>query len=832
MFQPDATNKMFRIAEEMVCGSHANIFLTGKAGTGKTTFLKHIKAICDKSLAVVAPTGVAAINAGGSTIHSLFQLPFGPFNYNDTRLFFGKLKINNERRQVFRQLELLIIDEISMVRADLLDAIDAVLRHFRFRYNEPFGGVQVLMIGDMYQLSPVARDEEWSLIASNYKSPYFFDSRVMQQSPPVHIAFDKIYRQQDEQFVHLLNQIRHNKLDLKNLSILEALYQPAYQPTESDDHIILTTHNYKAEAINKERIEKISSKAFTFLATIEGEFSDKNFPTEEQLVLKEGARVMFIKNDVEKEKRFFNGKIGTITRIDDGDIYVNCKSGEYDIIVKQETWENIRYTINKTTQQLEEEVLGSFSQYPLRLAWAVTIHKSQGLTFEKVIIDAGAAFAPGQVYVALSRCTNLNGIILLSGIPKHRLANDNRVTEFSENELAQDRLQELLHSARHAYQQKLMLGIFDFSMLLNDAKAFVEKTSKNKIAFNQDLFTELDKILEKLNGVQDVALKFSFFMKSRFETEVYPEQQEELQSKIMAAVVHFKKEMIELRNYLKNIKAETDSKTIAKEFNEGYKNLYLLSALKYHFILSCTDGFSIANYYKAKKDFTAPNISINAYAATSSSYNFTSEHPHLHRQLRNLRDEICSSDNKPVYLVASGKTLNELVTYLPQSKEDLQKISGFGKINVENYGHQFLQIIQQYCHENSLVCRIEEKVPKRERKNRKGTLPKEATHKNTLAFYRDGKSISDIAKLRNLAVSTIESHLAICVGSGDLDPYQFISADKIKTILKEYELISVHGMTAAKARLGDDVSYFDMRLAINYQKYKTDLQADLKENIQ
>jgi ATP-dependent exoDNAse (exonuclease V) alpha subunit len=345
MQTPDTTNKMFQVAEELVCGSNATMFLTGKAGTGKTTFLKHIRGVCNKNLAVVAPTGVAAINAGGATIHSFFQLPFTPFNYNDTALFFGKLKINSERRQVFRQLELLIIDEISMVRADLLDAIDVVLRHFRFRYAEPFGGVQVLMIGDMYQLSPVVRDEEWSLISGNYKSHYFFDSRVMQQAPPAHIAFDKIYRQQDERFVNLLNQVRNNALDMEGARLLEKLYQPDFQPSKDDEHIILTTHNNKADAVNKERLSRLPAKSHSFIAEIKDEFSDRSFPAEEQLVLKEGARVMFLKNDTEKVRRYFNGKIGVITKISNDEIFVLCSGDEEAIEVRKETWENIWATL-------------------------------------------------------------------------------------------------------------------------------------------------------------------------------------------------------------------------------------------------------------------------------------------------------------------------------------------------------------------------------------------------------------------------------------------------------------------------------------------------------
>jgi ATP-dependent exoDNAse (exonuclease V) alpha subunit len=378
---------MFQLATELVCGTNSNIFLTGKAGTGKTTFLKHIRDISQKNLAVVAPTGVAAINAGGTTIHSFFQLPFTPFipaaapPQNDDAVnahtLLGRMRLTNERRQVLRQLELLIIDEISMVRADTLDAIDLVLRHFRFRMHEPFGGVQVLMIGDMYQIPPVIKNEERRLLEQFYKSGYFFDSRVMQHAPPVHIAFTKIYRQQDERFVQLLNQVRNNQLDDDGLALLQSLYKPGFSALDMHDRIILTTHNAKADEINGNRMAKLKTKQFFFDAEIDGEFSEKAYPAEVQLQLKVGTQVMFLKNDTEKVRRYYNGKIGTVSKIEDGKIFVHTDDLEDAIEVKKEKWDNIRYGLNNSSQQVEEDVIGSFTQYPLRLAWAVTIIKAR-----------------------------------------------------------------------------------------------------------------------------------------------------------------------------------------------------------------------------------------------------------------------------------------------------------------------------------------------------------------------------------------------------------------------------------------------------------------------
>lgn len=818
MVQHDTTNQMFRIAEDMVCNSNENIFLTGKAGTGKTTFLRHIKNTGMKNLAIVAPTGVAAINAGGSTIHSFFQLPFGPFNYNETKLFFSRLKINNERRQVFRQLELLIIDEISMVRADLLDAIDVTLRHFRFRPLEPFGGVQVLMIGDMYQLSPVARREEWELIAGNYLGHYFFDSRVMQQYPPVQIAFDKIYRQQDQKFVDLLNQVRNNNLDEYGLDILQSLYRPSFKPSDKDDHIILTTHNQTADKINYERLANLSSPQLTFKATIEGDFGEKNYPVEKDLLLKAGARVMFIKNDVEKDKRYFNGKIGTIVKLSSNEIIVKCNNDDYEITVPRETWKNIRYTINKTSQQLEEDVLGTFSQYPLRLAWAVTIHKSQGLTFDRVVIDAGAAFAPGQVYVALSRCTNLEGVVLLSQIPKNRLANDYRVVQFSANQLAHDRLEELLQTARRNYQQKILLELFDFSVLHKEAKDFIGLVKSHEKDFNESLLGQLDVLKDSMSSLEQVGINFARYMNQKFQEDLPLDQNVELQDKIRAAVLHFKSGLINLRDHMNSLKPVTDSKTVAREFNEAFKTLYINTALKYHMILSAANGFSIDAYAAAKKSFRSPSVTMNAYSAAASSVDPVSPHPDLYKQLKSLRDDICNKQNKPVYMVAGSRSLMELSTYLPQTKEQLQKISGFGKTNVEKYGDIFLDCINEYCAENDLTSSIEMKKPKRERKEKKDPSLKIPTHHITLDLYNQGLSLEDIAKQRGLALSTIQTHIAKSVSDGTLDPLLFTTKEKVDKILKLDQSDFEKGLTHILTTLGKGFSYFDIKLAMEYKR--------------
>ena len=507
----DTTNEMFRLAIQLVNQSSRNIFLTGKAGTGKTTFLKYIRENCPKQIAVVAPTGVAAINAGGVTIHSFFQLPLSPFipetrgfsvnkeEVTDRHSLISRLRINNEKKKVLQELELLVIDEISMVRCDTIDAIDTVLRHIRHKPFERFGGVQVLFIGDMLQLPPVIKDQEWNLLSDFYSSPYFFDSMVIKEDLPVYIEFNKIYRQSEEQFIRLLNQVRNNELDEEGMKILESRFNLSFRRNKQDNYIILTTHNNKAAEINSQELRNLDGKMFSFNSEVTGEFSERAYPADEILQMKVGAQVMFIKNDIaDRGKRYFNGKIAVVTKLEIDKILVQCGDEPDEIEVKKERWENIRYTLNKTNRQLDEEVLGSFTQYPLRLAWAITIHKSQGLTFDKAIIDAGEAFAPGQVYVALSRCTNLGGLVLQSRIRSSSLISDERIIRFSQNSASSNQLQQELADSRKNYQQTILLSTFDFSSSINSAKDILSYLLEHSSAFNPESSLWIKELLGKM----------------------------------------------------------------------------------------------------------------------------------------------------------------------------------------------------------------------------------------------------------------------------------------------------------------------------------------------
>ena len=457
-------NRELRTAWEFVEHTGRSIFLTGKAGTGKTTFLKTVVERSSKRSIVVAPTGVAAINAGGMTIHSFFQLPFSPFVPGakiESRFDFGR-----EKRKLIASLDLLIIDEISMVRSDLLDAIDSVLRRFRDRYK-PFGGVQLLMIGDLQQLTPVVTPEDEKMLAPYYDTPYFFGSKALAQIDYVTIQLEKVYRQQDDTFLTLLNHIREGHPTEGDLQLLNSRCQPAFIPKPEEGYIRLTTHNQMANHYNESELRKLPGRAYHYQARIEGTFPDYAYPTAETLTLKVGTQVMFVKNDPSGEHRYYNGRIGHVTLAEANRLLVWCPGDSEAIEVEPLEWENARYTLNPETHEIESEVLGKFSQLPLRLAWAITIHKSQGLTFERAIIDASLSFAPGQVYVALSRCKTLEGMVLASRIPPQAIINDERVDNYigHQEEAARQSIQQL-PTLKDEYYRYLLMELFDFKDIL------------------------------------------------------------------------------------------------------------------------------------------------------------------------------------------------------------------------------------------------------------------------------------------------------------------------------------------------------------------------------
>ncbi len=583
------------------------LFITGKAGTGKTTFLKNLQKATPKAMAVVAPTGVAAINAGGMTIHSFFQLPVRTLipSAPSYKQLFAEQRLNQRKRNMLYHLELLVIDEISMVRADVLDAIDVVLRKYKLRQDLPFGGVQVIMIGDLFQLSPVVTRDEEHVMATYYDGPYFFHANVMQQLQPLYIELDHVYRQQDNKFINLLNEVRDNRLSEAGKQLLQTRYKPDFVNTEDDFHITLTTHNNIADSINQSELDALNSRKRFFKADIIGTFPENNYPTDVNLVLKEGARVMFIKNDDRTPRRFYNGKIGIVSEVTMKGILVTCEDG--DILVERMEWKNILYKEDETTGNIKEEELGSFVQYPLRLAWAVTIHKSQGLTFDRVIIDAERAFAAGQVYVALSRCRTLEGIVLSTPIDKVALKNDQSVINYTNNQPSLEMVSNLLSDSEKDYLKQLLTDLYDFARqesLVNEMQKLIYTT----VSFNLQSRTFIDTCKTDILSLKHVSDKF----KPQIIRLIQEDNKEMLHQRLEASAGYFTPRLKEMADKLSKSPIRSKNKEDAGELLPLLKDLYLTLQQKIHLTQAIAKEADVKTYLNAKQSFTCPPMEVKA----------------------------------------------------------------------------------------------------------------------------------------------------------------------------------------------------------------------------
>ena len=693
----ESKNPRLELAYEYVCNTDQHIFLTGKAGTGKTTFLHRIKGEVVKRMVVVAPTGVAAINAGGMTIHSFFQLPFGPRVPGMVHADARQRRFSKKKIGLIKSLDLLVIDEISMVRADLLDAIDEVLRRYRDAAR-PFGGVQLLMIGDLNQLPPVVKPDEWELLRPHYQTPYFFGSIALRQTSLVTIELKHIYRQSDERFIGLLNKVRDNQLDSEVLDLLNSRYRAGFCPPEEDGYITLTSHNASARAINDEHLRALPGEPVQFRAKIKGTFPEHAFPTGEVLELKKGAQVMFVKNDPQPEKLFFNGKIGRIVRFEEDAIIVQCPDDADEIAVTTLEWNNLKYTLNEQTKEVEEEIIGTFIQYPLKTAWAITIHKSQGLTFERAIIDARSAFAHGQVYVALSRCKSFEGIVLRSKIYPASVKTDEVVTDYNEKVERNAPGENDLHQSKKAYQQKLIAELFDYRPVQQAIGRLNRVLLERPGAFHGEVTGSVNALLKKAEEtVFSVSKQFATQLNSYFLQPTLPEENTDLQNRIKKAAAWFLDQLdTQLLPALSDIHLLSDNQQALKRARERKEEVKKELMIKKACLISCSKGFSTAAYVRAKTDAGLQTQLPHPERTPAQELPEDSPHPKLFLLLRQWRKKTASKKGLSPYEVLSMRSMIDITRCLPVSTKTLRQCRGIGDAKIKQYGAAILAVVDQY----------------------------------------------------------------------------------------------------------------------------------------
>ena len=816
-------NESFEMASRFINETRENIFVTGNAGTGKTSFLKYIMDHSPKNIVVAAPTGIAALNAGGVTLHSLFQLPFAPFIPTEQYRaeLTNTIRLNRTKLDIVRNMDVLVIDEISMVRCDVLDAIDTLLRSARRRHNIAFGGVQMLFIGDLNQLPPVAKNDEWQLLSQYYTSPYFFDSKVMADGHPICIEFTKIYRQKESSFIELLNKVRNNALAPKDIALLNNNYIANFDPPSEDNYITLTSHNARADKANQTKLESLNTPSRSYKAEIEGDFPEYLYPNDANLTLKVGAQVMFIKND-NAGRQYFNGKIGVIDSLNEENIVVDCKG---DLItVGIDTWDNTRYNLATGSSTVQQEVVGSYSQFPLKLAWAITIHKSQGLTFDKVMVDAGFSFSSGQVYVALSRCTSLHGIVLLSRIDNNAILYDKRISEGVERLTFKGRLDEFLNESRLRYNLLLLEDLLNCGEAVkyaNFISAEVRKWGDKFTAESQPWAEELKNFFVAQQTIVD---KFMPSLQNLSSSGSNFEQNEALLKRVKDSLNYFVPIFSKAVENIRNHRISTELMEPSSKVNEYIHELFQMISLKLHLMEACLEQFDIITFLNAKTSFSPPKVKLSVYNNVGGKADSDNSYGILYQRLKKWRDNVASSINVPIYLLGNADTLKIIADYKPQNKQELTKVKGFGTAKVNRYGDEIIDIVLNYCEEFGIEPDrseqfMEEKVPvKRVRKEK---ISKEKTEKIptkmiTYELWRNKKTIQEIATERTLAVGTIEGHLSQLIGSGHIDILEIMDANKLELIskfLKEHKDISV---IDAKQKLPDEVTFTEIRSVMNH----------------
>lgn len=744
--------------ERFINQTNQCIFLTGKAGTGKTTLLRKIVETTHKQTVIVAPTGIAALNAGGVTIHSFFGLPFGGYipEFIPEPVLTGSIKLetktslrrhfhyNSTKQRLMRSMELLIIDEVSMLRADLLDAIDLSLRFVR-RNDSPFGGVQVLFIGDLLQLPPVIKPEEWQYLQKYYKGIFFFNAQVLQEHAPVYIELNKIFRQDDETFIAVLNNLRNNKITQTDQELLNQYVRRDFDSTKEEGYITLTTHNAQADDMNQNSLLALKGKGYRYKAEIKGDFPNHIYPLDEQLELKVGAQIMFIKNDISFEKNFFNGKMGKIQSLSADEIEVYFPDEKRSIVVEKYEWNNIKYTLNEQTGEIKEEILGTFVHYPIKLAWAITVHKSQGLTFEKAVLDISKVFAPGQAYVALSRLKSLKGLVLLQPISINGLHSDQSVSAYTSNRPSDDQLNQRLDLATTHYIYHRLQQTFDlydyatkWSMLEVGMKIQAPKTEKGKD--KNWVATQLQLVQASLTAAKKFQVQINSYFQGVPNWDL-------LHDRIQAAYDYFFKTLDAQAFALMKRRAELSLIKKTKQYQEELEELEVLV---------------IDKVFELKK-------------------------------VRLLMEAI--------------------VTGRPLTKEQLRNEE------IQNYVIAKTARIQQDLRQSgNLLQMVDEddlELPVKSRSPKKAKAPKEikkSTYEVTLEMIENGLELEAIARERQLGLSTIQGHAAQLIQQEKIDVTAVLSHERIKEIEALLEGKETMSLGKIKEELGDSVSYGELKM--------------------